>query len=190
MTTSKYALVERERRYLVRSLPAEAPSARRTLTDLYLDGTRLRLRRSEGLVNGHPELVRKLTQKLPAPDATGGRRGHLTTMYLDEAEYDQLADLPGRWLTKQRLSYPPLGVDVFTGPLAGLMVAEAEFTDDESMLAFLPPPWCGAEITDHPELTGAHLARIAALPAAEATTALAAALTGFTDPPTPGGSSV
>ena len=176
VTTSKYALVERERRFLVPELPRTEPWATRSITDLYLDGTRIRLRLSDGLVDGRPELVRKLTQKLPSPTASGGRRGHITTLYLDEAEFDVLASLPGRRLTKERLNFPPLGVDVFHGSLSGLVIAEAEFGDDTTMAAFDPPPWCGAEVTEHPDFTGANLARIAALSAHEAAAALAALL--------------
>jgi hypothetical protein len=176
VTGSKYALVERERRFLVLKLPREEPWARRSIEDLYIDGTRVRLRRSDGVVDGRPEVVRKLTQKLPDPDAEGGRRGHITTMYLDETEYQRLSVLPGHWLKKERLSFPPMGVDVFEGSLAGLLVAEVEFRNDQSMTAFVPPPWCGPEITEHLEFTGANLARIAALPTPAARAALAAAL--------------
>ncbi len=176
MTSSKYALIERERRFLVRQLPSQEPWARRSITDLYVEGTRLRLRRSDGVVNGRPEIVRKLTQKLPDPDATGGRRGHITTMYLDEDEYRCLSRLPGLWLQKERLSFPPMGVDVFDGALAGLLVAEAEFRDDESMTAFVAPSWCGSEITENLEFTGANLAHTAVLPTLVAQAALATAL--------------
>lgn len=173
---SKYALIERERRFLVSELPQVDAWATRSITDLYVDGTRIRLRRSEGVVDGRPEILRKLTQKLPERTEVIGHCGYITTMYLDEAEYRALSFLSGRVLSKQRLSFPPMGVDVFDGPLAGLIIAEAEFLDDETMTAFEPPAWCGHEITDHPSLTGANLARIAALPNAEATSALTDAL--------------
>ena len=176
VTTSNYALVERERRWLVPELPGDEPWARRSITDLYIEGTRIRLRRSNGVVDGRPELVHKLTQKMPGVHAVVGHCGYITTMYLDEAEYRRLSSLPGSWLSKERLSFPPIGVDLFHGPLAGLIVAEAEFRDDETMTAFVPPPWCGPEITEHPDLTGANLARIAALPTFDAAEALSAAL--------------
>jgi CYTH domain-containing protein len=172
---SKYAVIERERRFLVPKLPREQPWATRSIEDLYIEGTRVRLRRSDGVVGGRSEVIRKLTQKLSDPDAEGGRRGHITTMYLNETEYERLSVLPGHWLKKERLSFPPMGVDVFQGALAGLLVAEAEFSNDESMAAFVPPPWCGPEITEHLEFTGANLARIAALPPLAARAALAAA---------------
>ena len=125
---------------------------------------------------GKPKTVRKLTQKLPAPNGVVGHCGTITTMYLDEAEYGALSGLPGHWLSKQRLSFPPMGVDVFEGPLMGLMIAEAEFHDDETMAAFVPPPWCGHEVTEHPSLTGASLARMAGITVSDAATALNAVL--------------
>ncbi len=63
----KYALVERERRFLVAELPASEPVATRRIEDVYVTGTRIRLRRSEGTVDGHHEVVRKLTQKIAEP---------------------------------------------------------------------------------------------------------------------------
>lgn len=179
MSTSKYALVERERRFLVSDLPQVDPDARRSITDLYIDGARMRLRLSEGVVNGRPAIVRKLTQKLPARTEVVGHCGYITTMYLDQHEYQTLSRLPGVWLSKDRLSFPPMGVDVFGGPLAGLIIAEAEFQDDETMTAFVPPVWCGHEVTEHGALAGASLARMAALPTSGAAEALAAALSLF-----------
>lgn len=173
---SKYALVERERRFLVSQLPDEEPWATRSITDLYVAGTRLRVRRVDGVVDGRPELVRKLTQKVPDPAAAGGRRGEITTIYLDDAEYERFSVLPGERITKTRLSFPPMGVDVFGGTLTGLLIAEAEFRDDTAMAGFVPPAWCGPEITEDPDFSGARLARLANLPAAAAAELLAASL--------------
>jgi len=62
----KYARVERERRFLLAGSPsASAVTARRRITDRYLPGTRLRLRRVENLDSGAREY--KLTQKWAAP---------------------------------------------------------------------------------------------------------------------------
>ena len=173
MPDSKYAQIERERRFLVRNLPSDQPSARRAITDLYVEGTRVRLRRSVGLVDGQGEVLQKLTQKIPDAAPVGGRRGTLTTMYLSDAEYECMARLPGRRLTKHRLSFPPLGVDIFDGPLEGLVIAEAEFSDDGEMLRFVAPSWCDVEITEHLGFTGGSLARLAALDRISAVDALA-----------------
>ena len=171
--SSKYALVERERRFVVPELPPGEPWATRSITDLYIDGTRIRLRFSVGTVQGRPEILRKLTQKLPDRTDVVGHCGFITTMYLDEAEFEVLTGLPGYTLTKQRLSFPPMGVDVFSGALEGLIIAEAEFADDETMSAFVPPLWCGPEVTLVDELAGGNLARLASRPRAEVEEALA-----------------
>lgn len=98
--TSKYALIERERRFLVSNVPNVEPRARRSITDRYIAGTRLRVRRVDGVVDGRHEVVHKLTQKVPDPAASGGRRGEITTVYLDESEYRRLSNLAGHRLTK------------------------------------------------------------------------------------------
>jgi CYTH domain-containing protein len=39
-------------------------------------------------------------------------------------------------------------LDIYTGDLAGLVVAEVEFPDEAAADAFAAPPWFGAEVTD------------------------------------------
>lgn len=151
----KYARVERERRFLLAGPPpASAVTATRRITDRYLPGTRLRLRRAE-LPDGTSEF--KLTQKVPAA-APGAVQGLITNAYLSAPEYELLASLPAAVLTKTRLSVPPLGVDVFDGALHGLVLAEAEFTTDDEARSFDPPPACTAEVTTDPRFTGGRLA--------------------------------
>ncbi|MFF4660613.1 hypothetical protein [Streptomyces sp. NPDC001381] len=87
----------------------------------------------------------------------GAIQGLITNTYLSPAEYDLLASLPAAVLTKTRFSVPPLGVDVFDGPLQGLVLAEGEFTTDEEAESFRPPPECVAEVTDDARFTGGRL---------------------------------
>lgn len=154
----KYALVERERRWLVPTLPGDEPWAVRRIEDLYIAGSRLRLRRSRGHVEGAPESRFTLTQKVAGEDRDRGRQGLVTTIYLTEAEHEVFDVLPGERIAKTRLSFPPLGVDLFEGALDGLIIAEAEFVSDEEMAAFRPPAWCGTEITGDPSYRGSCLA--------------------------------
>ncbi|MFF7656437.1 hypothetical protein ACFZCY_42580 [Streptomyces sp. NPDC007983] len=150
----KYARVERERRFLLAEPPEPSSvTVTRVITDRYLVGTRLRLRRAD-FPGGDREL--KLTQKVPIP-RPGGIQGLITNTYLSPAEYDLLASLPAVVLSKTRFSVPPLGVDVFDGPLQGLVLAEAEFTTDEEAQSFVPPPECVAEVTDDIRFTGGRL---------------------------------
>lgn len=152
---SKYALVERERRFLLAGPPPPSPAQQpRRITDRYLTGTRLRLRRVQRPVPALPEF--KLTQKVPA-DRPGPEQGTITNTYLSEAEYDVLTVLPAAVLSKTRLNNPPFGIDIFEPPLHGLVMAEAEFTTDEAMVAFEPPVGIVAELTDDPRFTGGQL---------------------------------
>jgi CYTH domain-containing protein len=152
----KYARVERERRFLLAEPPApSAATATWTITDRYLKGTRLRLRRVEW---PDRDCELKLTQKVPVA-RPGAVQGLITNTYLSPAEYDLLASLPATVMTKTRHSVPPLGVDVFAGALRGLVLAEAEFTTDEEARSFVPPPECVAEVTDDSRFTGGRLVR-------------------------------
>lgn len=63
-------------------------------------------------------------------------------------EYDPLALLPAAVPSKTRFSVPSLGADVFEGPLSGLVLAGTEVSDAGGWLAFVPPAWCVAEVTD------------------------------------------
>lgn len=156
MRDGKYARVERERRFLLAGPPlAPAATAERRITDRYLTGTRLRLRRVEYLDSGISEF--KLTQKVPAGQP-GPVRGLITNIYLSAEEYQRLLPLPAAVLRKTRTSVPPLGVDIFGPPLHGLVLAEAEFGTDEEAAGFRPPREIVAEVTDDDRFSGGRLA--------------------------------
>ena len=99
----KYAQLERERRFLLREAPPfRAGSQIRRIEDLYLDGTRLRLRvvREDGSAP-----IYKLGQKIRPNQRQPSTVAH-TTLYLDQSEYDALRVLPGEVLTKTRTLVP------------------------------------------------------------------------------------
>ncbi len=146
----KYTLVERERRFLLGRVPHGRCVRRAAITDRYVDGTRIRLRETVETTAGGTAVVRKLTQKIPAP--VGGP-GLITTLYVSEAEHAVLTLLPAVTLTKTRYSVPPFGVDVFGGELAGLVMAEIEFATEADQRAFAPPLE-SAEVTVDDRLTG------------------------------------
>jgi CYTH domain-containing protein len=152
----KYAHRELERRWLLHT-PPEGPivkSAR--ISDRYIQGTRIRLRSTtETSTDGRTERTFfKLTQKVPAPS---GGPGLITSMYLTADEHAVLEQLPAALLRKTRLSIPPLGVDIFEGELDGLVIAEAEFSENSAMARFVSPPTAVAEVTDDPCFTGGRL---------------------------------
>lgn len=150
----KYARLERERRFLLAAAPGVESAEARRITDRYLTGTRMRLRAVER-AGAEPQF--KLTQKIPA-ERPGALQGLITTAYLSAAEYEVFAALPARVLRKVRYSVPPLGVDVFEGPLLGLVLAEAEFDSEADARAFAVPSRAVAEVTGDPGFTGGRLA--------------------------------
>jgi CYTH domain-containing protein len=153
----KYARVERERRFLLAGPPpTSAVTASRRITDRYLPGTRLRLRRVDHLDSGDREF--KFTQKVPAGQP-GFVQGLITNTYLSAAEHDLLASLPAEVLSKTRLSIPPLSIDVFDPPLHGLVMADIEFSTDQEAQSFRQPPVAIAEVTDDTRFTGGSLVR-------------------------------
>jgi CYTH domain-containing protein len=151
----KYARVERERRFLLAGRPEGTSIQGVSITDRYLPGTRIRLRRASESSDRGQQIVYKLTQKIPR---LGGLPGLITTMYLSSDEYQALAALPAAVLRKSRYRLPPLGVDVFEGDRSGLCLAEAEFDSDAEMAEFTAPAIVVAEVTGDHRFTGGHLA--------------------------------
>lgn len=152
--TSKYARIERERRFLMPAFPGDVAVVRtRRIVDRYLDATSLRLRMQQ---EDSGPVVFKLTQKLPAR-SSGAQQGLITTMYLSESEFRVLARLPAKTLSKTRHSVPPFGIDVFEGTLQGLVLAEAEFDSagDADRLAL--PTFALCEVSDDERFTGGRL---------------------------------
>ena len=153
--SAKYALREYERRFLLHEIPGGSFERSLRITDNYISGTRLRVRRVVENRDGVSTPTYKLTQKVAAPD---GGPGLTTNFYLNEAEYNLLAALPCHRLSKVRYGLPPFVVDVFEAPLDGLVTAEAEFADEKSLQAFEPPSFVVAEVTTDVRFTGGRLA--------------------------------
>lgn len=150
----KYTNIERERRWLCAGLPDRRLLEAEAITDLYVNGTRLRLREAVPL-NGGP-VMRRLTRKA---DLAADQR-LITSIYLTEVEYALFRDLPGLTLRKVRHTLADgLSVDRFQGPLEGLFLAEAEFDTDEAMAGFPVPDFAVREVTDDPRYTGGALVR-------------------------------
>jgi CYTH domain-containing protein len=152
--TPKYALVEIERRWLVDLAAVEALGSRpfREIDDLYIAGSRLRLRRVTG---PGAEITFKLAKKY-------GRCGPfsepITNLYLTEQEYERLSGLPGERARKRRYSVSGGSLDVYLEPVAGLAVFEIEFRDERTAELYEPPSFAMREITHDAALTGAALA--------------------------------
>ncbi len=153
----KYSRPEFERRFHVVGghLPQLDQAGARLIEDRYIDGTRLRLRRMSG---GGRETLFKLTRKYGGP-----RPEPITTLFLEEGEYDLLSQLPAAPLVKHRHHLPVgdhrFAVDVFAGAMAGLVLCEIETDSAEALASIILPDWAGAEVTDDPAFAGAALAR-------------------------------
>ncbi len=150
----KYARVEWERRFLLNRFPTGAAVTRvRHIRDRYIEGTTLRLRQQS---DDDGTTTFKITQKL-SDKVTGARQGLITTIYLTSDEFDVLARVPAKVLSKTRHSVPPFGIDVFEGTLSGLILAEAEFESGEEVNAVVLPSFIACEVTDDPRFTGGNL---------------------------------
>ncbi len=152
----KYAWVERERRWLCDALPEGLNGTAEAITDLYVTGTRLRLREAVPLDSGPTQ--RRLGRKADVDAFTR----LLTSIYLAPEEFALLSGLPGRIIKKTRHHFETAGgvimaIDVFEDPLAGLIMAEAEFDTAEALAAFTPPAFVGREVTEDSAYTGGAL---------------------------------
>jgi CYTH domain-containing protein len=152
----KYARIERERRFLLDQFPRNVRVVRiRRITDSYLDGTALRLRKQS---QDDGPTTFKLTQKIPER-GKGGWQGLITTIYLAEDEFRVLVQLSANKLCKTRYSVPPFGIDVFEDSLQGLVLAEAEFDSGAAANALMLPPFISREVSADDRFTGGCLAR-------------------------------
>jgi CYTH domain-containing protein len=160
---SKYARVERERRYLLQDLPEGVSRADHHLqiTDNYISGTRLRLRKVRDPRTN--KWVVKFTQKF-APDTHDFSRTTITNTYLNPIEADTLAIFEANEIRKNRYHFEFEGrqfsVDMFLGDLFGLVLAEVSFENDDELNNFSPPPFALAEVTNNELFTGGRLSQL------------------------------
>ena len=72
---------------------------------------------------------------------------------LTKESYEHLKEkIDGRLITKKRYVIPLkdslfIELDIFSGDLAPLMLAEVEFPDEETANHFTPPKWFGEDVT-------------------------------------------
>ena len=160
---SKYARIERERRYLLQDLPEGLSRADHHLqiTDNYISGTRLRLRKVRDPQTN--KWVVKFTQKF-APDTDDLSRTTITNTYLNPIEADTLAIFEANEIRKNRYHFEFEGrqfsVDMFLGDLFGLVLAEVSFDNDDELENFSPPPFVLAEVTNNELFSGGRLSQL------------------------------
>lgn len=145
--------MEIERKWLVPAVPAEvleSASGSERIEQGYLviapDSSEARVRRKGER--------RFLTVK--------SGRGLVRGEYEIELGEDQFQTLwpatEGRRLVKVRHAIDQIELDVYEGPLAGLIVAEVEFEDVAAAEAFAAPEWFGPEVTEDPAYKNQRLA--------------------------------
>ena len=122
MSLLKYALIERERKFLL--TPNEdliKGLSFKTITDHYIDGTYMRFRK----VTGEAGSVYKLTKKDPggSPD-----KSIITTIYLTEQEYEMLNKFQSTVVEKTRFDKKindiSIGIDKYIKDDEELWLAE------------------------------------------------------------------
>src|SRR5215216_424182 len=161
---SKYARIERERRYLLRDLPEGMTRAdpHLQITDNYMTGSRLRLRKvREPRTN---KWTVKFTQK-SAPNPEDLSRTIITNTYLNALESEVLSTVfNSNEIRKNRYPFEFEGrkfsVDMFLGDLFGLVLAEVSFETDEELDSFSTPAFALADVTNQPLFSGGRLCEL------------------------------
>ena len=160
---SKYARVERERRYLLQDLPEglTRASPHVQITDNYITGTRLRIRKVRDPQTN--KWTVKFTQKF-APDPESFSRTIITNIYLNALEAETLAMFDANEIRKNRYPFEFEGrkfsVDMFLGDLFGLVLAEVSFETGEELENFPRPPFAIADVTNNEVFTGGKLCEL------------------------------
>jgi CYTH domain-containing protein len=160
---SKYARLERERRYLLPDLPEglTRASPHLQITDNYITGTRLRLRKVRD------PLTNKWTVKFTQKFAISPRdlsRTLITNTYLNAREAEAFSLFEANEIRKNRYRFEFAGrkfaVDMFLGDLFGLVLAEVSFDTDEELKSFPKPQFALVEVTDNELFSGGRLSEL------------------------------
>ena len=150
----RYSKLEREQRWVLDAVPAGTTNEK-TITDDYLVGTRLRLRKIES----DDESIFKLCQKIRV-DEGHPERVKITNFYISFDEYNQLLLLPSSRIVKTRHDFFHIDVvyaiDQFNGRHAGLILAEMELS--EWAQGHETPEFARSEVTRDNRYSGGWLA--------------------------------
>lgn len=150
---------EIERKFHVRDLPGPL-------------GAGTRLRQAYVAVDGSVEVRVRDKGGAYVLTVKGGRGIERTEVEIeiDAAGFDELWALaPDRRIDKTRHEIEVDGhtaeLDVYAGPLEGLLVVEVEFASRSEAEAFVPPAWFGEEVTGDDRWSNAALAAAGRPPA-------------------------
>src|SRR5205807_621855 len=160
---SKYARVERERRFLLQDLPEGLGRADEHLqiTDNYITGTRLRIRKVRNPRTN--KWIVKFTQKF-APDPQVLSRTMITNLYLNATEAETLSIFEANEIRKNRYYFDfearRYSIDMFIGDLFGLVLAETSFETDAELENFQMPPFALADVSNNETFSGGRLSEL------------------------------
>ncbi len=150
----KYARPERERRWLLSLVPPQAVYSAE-ITDHYITGTTLRLRKISSDATTTWKLTQKVRRRIEDPEYV-----NTTTIYLNGEEFRLIAQFEAKVLRKTRHRFAHEGhsfaIDVFDGRHVGLVLAELEIDVDEDVP--LPPVAAAKDVTHDDRYSGASLA--------------------------------
>lgn len=150
--------LELEKTYLARQLPAGLLECRsEVIRDLYMpesaDHPILRLRQRGDRY--------EITKKIPVEGADSSRQNE-HTISLTPEEFQALSHSPGRLAAKRRYYCTIEGheaeVDIYEENLAGLVIIDFEFADEQSLESFIAPSICLADVTQEAFAAGGVLA--------------------------------
>jgi adenylate cyclase len=146
-------MIERERRFLVDSLPEPLPEPNR-IEQAYVSTGPASVR------------VRRIDDQHILTIKTGsGRNRHEIERDLSEEEFEAIWDTATDLRISKRRHRIDLGggltaeLDLYDGTLEGRQLVEVEFDDDDAADDFEPPEWFGREVTDDNRYTNSSLAR-------------------------------
>jgi CYTH domain-containing protein len=131
------------------------------ITDNYITGTRLRLRKvRDPLTN---KWTVKFTQKF-AINSKDLSRTLITNTYLNAQEAEILSVFEANEIRKNRYPFEfegrKFGIDMFLGDLFGLVLAEVGFDTDEELESFSKPQFAVVEVTNNELFSGGKLCEL------------------------------
>lgn len=112
-------------------------------------------------ISGHKNYY-TMTIKIPLDDE-GLSRQEIDFKILESEYNDLLKKQVGNTIYKTRYQFwyenHYIAVDIYSGDLSGLAVAEIEFPDEKRAAEYKPPEWFGDEVTSDKQYKNAYLAK-------------------------------
>lgn len=147
--------MEIERKYLVKSLPEN------------LEAYPFRILEQGYLCTAPVVRIRKDNDRYELTYKSGGlmvRQEY--NLPLNKTSYEHLKEkIDGRLISKKRYMIPlgealTIELDIFSGDLAPLVLAEVEFPDEASANSFVPPEWFQEDVTFSTQYHNSNLSKL------------------------------